>query len=94
MSVYGEFYRYLEALIGQLEEREDAGDRNLIATLRDARPDGSIDLSESARRVLDALSDARIDVRPGDPSPRDAGDARLQEPCEHLSAICRIVVGA
>ena len=94
MSVYGEFHRYLEALIGQLEALADADDRALIAALRGARPGGSTDLTESARTVLGLLSDPRIETRLRGSALADARAENLQEPRENLSAICRIVVGA
>ena len=80
MSVYGEFHRYLETLIERLEARGDASDHALIAVLRSARPDTSANLSESACKALGALRE-------------HPEDKILQEECEDLRAIGRIVVG-
>lgn len=91
MSVMGELARHLDALIGELDLRAEPGREALGRTLRAARPADPAAVSDSARRILDALVEAGLAGT--EEAKRQAAPSALEEAAGTVAKLCRIVLG-
>lgn len=86
MSVHAEYGRSLETLIDRMRGLAPAETEAWIHALEVARVSECADLSEAARRALEALASIEAE-------PRLRGAAGLEAPRESLKAHCRAILG-